>query len=276
MENPTPQPNYFRFTDAPPEAPKPWFQRPEVLKRAAIIAGAVVVLGFGGVFAVNLVKNISQGGIKNEVDAAKNEVVQRQADCAPDDTACKTQAQTEVARTAGIAQACEGLESPALENCVTLVARSEKDGTACALLSGDAQTSCKDSVLLVRAEAGEGMSICNDVSDATKKVSCEALVTSTARATGDCAKYGVETSVCDKRAALQALLEAGDYAGCAELPADDRVACEDMFVSTDADADGLSAKEEAEIGTSDSKTDTDGDGYGDGTEVKAGYNPLNE
>lgn len=277
MENTPQQPNYFRFSDAPlqTEVPKPWFRRPEVLKRLTMIAVAILVLGFGGVFVVNFVKNISGSGPKSEIEAAKDEVVQRQEDCNEDDEACKAHAQTAVARTAGVAEACEGLTEGELENCVTLVALQKKDTSSCASLEKDAERSCKDSVLLARAEGGEGMSMCDDIENASKKNSCQALVTSTARTTGDCAKYGVEESVCDKQSTLLALLQSGNYAGCAELPQEEREECQDLFSSTDADTDGLTAKEEAEIGTSDQNTDTDGDGYSDGTEVAAGYNPLN-
>lgn len=276
METPTQQPQYFRFNDAPQEqAPKPPLWRPEVLKRIGIIAGAILVLIFGGIFLTNFVKNMSDSEAQNELEATEAEVVQRQADCEDGDEACKEQAQTNVARASGIVEACEGLEGDAFENCVTLIAMEEKDRDACASLETDEQTVCEDAVLLARAEDGEGMSICEEVQDASKKTSCQALVTSTARSSGDCAKYGVDESVCDAQAVLNALLEAGDFSGCSELSEENRETCIDMFVSTDADADGLTAKEEAEIGTSDQKADTDGDGYDDRTEVEAGYNPLN-
>ena len=70
------------------------------------------------------------------------------------------------------------------------------------------------------------------------------------------------------------MLAAGNFSGCAELSEEERVQCTEIFSSTDADVDGLTAQKEAELGTSDANADTDGDGYADGEEVSAGYNPL--
>jgi hypothetical protein len=276
MENPIPQqPQYFRFSDTPAEqqAPKPWFRRPEVLKRGGLVAGGLVVLGFVGVFGVNLYRSWTSASI-SKLEVTQNEVAQRQADCDPSDEVCKAQAQTSVAREAGIAEACEGLEKDEQENCVTLIAQENKDSAACSALDSDAEAVCADSVLLARAADGEGMAICEGIVNEGKKYSCEALVRSTALASGDCEKYSVESSVCDERLVITTLLAAGDYEGCAELPEEERANCADMFSSTDADADGLTAQREAELGTSDTKADTDGDGYDDRTEIEAGYNPL--
>ena len=44
--------------------------------------------------------------------------------------------------------------------------------------------------------------------------------------------------------------------------------------STDSDRDGLTDKEEEELGTNAQKPDSDSDGYSDGLEVASGYNPL--
>lgn len=276
MENFTPQqPQYFRFSDAPAEqqAPKPWFRRPEVLRRGGLGVGGLIVLGFVGVFGVNLYRSWTSASI-SKLEITQNEVAQRQADCDPSDKACKSQAQTSVAREAGMVEACEGLEKDEQENCVTLIAQENKDSTACSVLDGDAETTCKDSVLLARAAAGEGMSICEGMVNEGKRDSCEALVRSSALASGDCEKYGVEVTECDEQSVITALLAAGNYEGCAELAEEQRANCTDMFSSIDADADGLTAKKEAELGTSDTKADTDGDGYDDRTEIEAGYNPL--
>ena len=273
MENPSPQPQYFKFNDAPPEAPKPWFQRPEVLKRIGIAVVALLLLVGIAIFANNLIGSMNAGP-KSELEATRAEVAQRQADCDAGDEACKTQAQTEVARASGVAAACEGLETSLMENCVTLIAREQKDSSVCAMLSAEAQTTCVDAVLLARVADGEGMALCDDVTDSSKKNSCEVLVTATARSSGECAKYGVSEDVCDAQQIISDLLTAGNFSGCAELAEDERVQCAEIFSSTDTDVDGLTAQEEAEIGTSDTNADTDGDGYTDGEEVSAGYNPL--
>lgn len=276
METPTPQPQYFRFNESPQEqAPKPPLWRPEVLKRIGLIAGVILVLVFGGVFLVNFIKNMQSGGAQSELEATEAEVAQRQADCEEGDETCKDQAQTNVARASGIVEACEGLEEDALSNCVTLIAMEEKDGEACSALEGGDRTECKDAVLLARAEDGEGLAICEGIESTAKKAACQALVTSTARASGDCAKYGVEESVCDTQEMINGFIAAGDISGCAELPEEERILCTELFSSTDADGDGLTAEREAGLGTSDQQADTDGDGYDDGTEVEAGYNPLN-
>lgn len=276
MENPTPQPQYFRFNDAPQEsAPKQPLWRPESLKRIGIIVGVLFVLVLGGIFLTNFVKSLSGDEVQSELEAAEAEVAQRQEECEEGDEACKDQAQTEVARASGVVEACNGLEEQALLNCVTLIAMEEKNQYACNTLGGGEQTMCSDAVLLARAEAGEGMSICKDIKDSTKKTSCEALVTSSARASGDCVKYGVDQSVCDAQGVINALLAAGDFSGCAELPEEERIMCVERFSSTDADSDGLTAQEESAYGTSDQSADTDGDGYDDRTEIEAGYNPLN-
>lgn len=272
MENPSSQPQYFRLNDAPPEAPKPWFRRPEVLKRIAFIGGVLLGVIFLGIFVKNLVESMSSGP-KSELEAAKEEMAQRQAECDEEDEACKAQAQKDVARASGVAAACEGLEEKKKESCVTLIAREKKDAESCKLLSGDAQSRCTDSVIIARVADGEGMSACEDIS-AEKKVACENVVKANARSSGDCAKFGVAEEVCDERAMLKELLATGNFAGCAELSEELREECLDLFSSTDADEDGLTAKEEAEVGTSDKNADTDGDGYSDGTEVESGYNPL--
>ena len=136
MENPSPQPQYFRFNEDPQQAPKqsPW--RPEVIKRIALIGAVILVLILAGVFITNLVKGLSSSDAQKELEATQAEVAQRQEDCNEDDETCKNQAQTQVARAAGIAEACEGLEDKALKNCVTLIAQKEKDADACDALEG--------------------------------------------------------------------------------------------------------------------------------------------
>lgn len=274
MENSSSQPQYFKFNDTPPEAPKRWFRRPEVLKRIGIVASAMLLLVGFAIFAKNLMSSMSTGP-ESEFEAAQAEVAQRQADCDADDEVCKAQARTEVARASGVAAACEGLEVSLMENCVILIAREQKDSSVCAMLTAEAEITCVDSVLLARVAGGEGMALCDDVVDSSKKNSCRAVVTATARSSGECAKYGVSEEVCNTQQVIDDLLAAGSFSGCAELTEEDRVQCIEMFSSTDADGDSLSAQEEAELGTSDTNADTDGDGYSDGEEVAAGYNPLN-
>lgn len=274
MENPSSQPQYFKFNNEPPEAPKRWFQRPEVLKRVGIVSGSMLLLIGLAIFANNLIKSMNSGP-KSELEATQAEVAQRQADCDANDEACKAQAQTEVARASGIAAACAGLEADAQENCVTLIAREKKDSSSCESLAQEAEEICKDAVILARVADGEGMGLCESVTDPVKKVSCQAVVTAVARSSGECVKYGVSEEVCDAEQVITNLLTTGNFAGCATLEESERVQCIEVFSSTDADADGLTAQEEAEIGTLDTNPDTDGDGYSDGEEVAAGYNPLN-
>jgi hypothetical protein len=253
MENPTQQPNYFRFTGAPPEAPKPWFQRREVLKRGAIMGGVLIFVILLVIFAANWIKTFSSQGPKSAIEAAEQEVIERQADCDEGDAACKEQAQAKVARAAGIKEACEGLSEHMLQNCVVLIAQDTKDVSVCEVLSGGSQDACTDSVLLARAADGEGITICAGIQDATKKNSCTSLVTATARASGDCATYGVSEEVCDAQNSIKALLAAGNLAGCVELGEEERENCIDAFASADSD----------------------GDGYDDRTEIESGYNPFN-
>lgn len=250
MENPSSQPQYFRFTNESPEAPKPWFRRPETLKRIALIVGVLLVLVFAGIFLSNLIKSMTDAGPRSALEAAREEMAQRQAECDAEDSTCKAEAQKEVARASGVAAACEGLEEKKKENCVTLIAREQKGASTCELLAGDAHVRCTDSVLIARVADGEGMSVCQQASSA-KKQACENVVKSTARASGRCTELGVPEEVCNERALITELLRTGNLAGCAELGEEARAECLDLFFSTD----------------------TDGDGYSDGTEVQSGYNP---
>lgn len=274
MENPSSQPEYFKFNDTPPEAPKRWFQRPEVLKRIGIIVGVTLLLVGIAIFANNLIGNMNAGP-KSELEATQTEIAQRQADCAADDKVCKTRAQTEVARASGIAAACEGLENDSMENCMTLIALERKDSAACGSLLAEAQATCVDAVLLARVADGEGMALCDDVTDSSKKASCQDLVTASARSSGECGKYGVSEEVCESVDTIQQLLLTANLSGCIELTEESRVECMERFTVFDGDGDGLSVGREIELGTSDTNADTDGDGYSDGEEVLAGYNPLN-
>lgn len=273
MENLSPQPQYFRLNDTPPSAPDPWFRRPEVLKRLGMGFVALIAVIFVGVFVRNVFLTMTSG-TKTALEAAQQESAQRQADCDSADTECKANAQTDVAREAGIVAACSGLSDAFLENCVTLLARDKKDTSSCDDLSGDAQARCADAVLLLRAQNGEAISICDGVKDSGKQNSCRALVASYAKSKGDCASYGVEQSICDDDKIIKDLLASGNFAGCGELAQEQRENCIEMFSVRDADADGLTAKRESELGTSDQRADTDGDGYSDSVEVAAGYNPL--
>ncbi len=272
MENPSPQPQYFRFSNEPTEAPKPWFRRPEVVKRILGIGGVVVAILFLAIFVTNLVKSISDSP-KNAKEAAEQEMAQRQIECEESDEACKMRVQKEIARTSGVASVCDGLEEKKKESCVTLAAREKKNTATCSALSGDAATRCKDSVLIARVADGEGMEVCQETSE-EKRMQCENIVTSQARALGTCTELGVAEEVCAEKKTIEALVSAGNFAGCAELAEEQRGECVDMFTSIDADGDGLNAKKEAELGTSDSNSDTDGDGYSDAVEVQSGYNPL--
>lgn len=273
MENPSPQPQYFSLTETPPELPKPWFRRPEMIKRIGMGGGVLLLLIFGGIFTKNLLKNTP--GPQNELEATRAEVVQRQAECEPSDTACMARAQAEVARASGIAAACAGLDTDMQENCVTLVAIEKKDRTLCDELEKTLQETCSDAVLLARAAEGEHRDLCKDVVDELKRSSCEALITAMARSLGDCEAYGVDQEVCDAQENIVLLLAEGNYPGCAELAEEERIQCMELFSSTDADKDGLTAQEESELGTSDASADTDGDGYSDRQEIESGYNPLN-
>ena len=273
MENPSSQPQYFRFNDTPPEAPKRWFQRPEILRRVGAIVVVMLLLIGVGIFVNNLLKSMN-GKQRSELEATRAEVVQRQADCGADEEVCRAQAQTEVARSVGIKEACVGLSEKYLQNCIAMIALQGKDASSCEMLDGEKRISCIDAVLLARAVDGEGVALCDSVNDASKKNSCNAIVTATARFSGDCKKYGIAEEVCEAQRRIEELLSAANFGGCAELGEEERVECIEAFTVFDGDGDGISVGREIELGTSDANADTDGDGYPDGEEVIAGYNPL--
>ncbi len=265
-------PQFFSFQEEPPK-PQAWYRNPQIIKKILLIGGIFIAVLFLGLFLYNVIKNRG-GNAQSALDATKQEITARQAECEQGNESCMTQTQADIARVAGQAEACEGLNDAKKENCVTLIAKDKKDSTLCGELSAEAKTRCADAVALRRAADGEGMSVCDDIVDASLKSACTAQVESTARAKGNCAELGVDEGVCDTRAQLEAIYVAGNMAACAELEQSLREECLDYFTSIDADGDGLRADEEAKIGASDRLADTDGDGYDDGTEVRSGYDPL--
>ena len=272
MPDSQPTPQFFAYEEKP--APKtPWYRQPKNLRLAGIIGGGVLVLIFAGVLLWNIVASRTSGP-RSALEAAQNEVAQRQADCEEGDQACKTQAQTEVARASGEAKACEGLDEKNKTNCVSLIAREKKDAKVCDELGGEDKTSCKDGVLLLVAQDGGTMAACDAITSMSLKASCQAEVKYRARAEGKCAELGVNENECDIAAKLEAIYAATDMDACLELAADDRDECLEYFTTFDIDEDGLRADEESTAGTSDRNADTDGDGYTDKEEIDSGHDPL--
>ncbi|MBI1908342.1 hypothetical protein HYS28_02910 [Candidatus Uhrbacteria bacterium] len=249
-------------------------------RRALVIAVVAVAALAVAVLLGLYIKNRFTGpfsdgyGDGTDIEADIASEVSRECADADDVAACEDRVRSEMAQDAAMPEACEGLEEPAFTNCVMLIAQDEMDAAVCSALDAEAKTSCQDDVAFRLAVANEDYAACADLTDETLRANCEARLLSVVIASGDCAAYGVDASVCNGQAQLDAVIAAGDPEGCNTLPDELEGDCRDAFASLDADHDGLSLGEEYGYGTDPKNADTDGDGYNDGREVQNGYDPT--
>ncbi len=219
------------------------------------VAVGVTVLGLMGVYAFQSLRlsNMADDRASDVGKAVANET----ADCAKtDDVAlCEARGRTNAAVATGSAFACTSLKGSELENCVRLVARSEADVDACAVLDKEGRTRCEDGAWSALAKAASDYDLCTHIVDEELQAGCQAQ-----RITFP--------------AMLEAIVASGDPDGCLQLEAEEEEGCRDMFISLDRDGDGLSRLKESQLGTSDDNADTDGDGYTDKQEIESGHDPL--
>lgn len=258
-----PQPAFYSLTPDPVPAPEPFYKK----RHFGMVVGAVVVAMLIGagiiVFAANLIRVNNQA--KQEIATKAAAVKQMVEDGTP---------QTEAARENGFIDGCQGQTGEEYANCVSLIAFDAMDSKACGALTDAEKEACTNGVLLLKLQAGKDYKACDQITDEVMKTACQAAVTQSAVQAGECVLYGVAPVNCEAKIALDAVVAAGDPASCVSLAEGERAKCQDIFNSTDADADGLTLAEEHTHGTSDQQTDTDGDGYTDGEEVASGHDPL--
>ncbi len=266
-------PQFFRVT--PPDAPLAQSRLRGRLPptRSLVILGSLSVgLVFLGVWGWNAWQSSRELTPREKAIQALEE---RRSACSSDDVNCLRSATADVARETGVGDVCVGLEGGEYSSCISLAAKSARSTTLCDSLMGEEdKNSCRDGVILARANAGDLMTLCASASRESVRYACEGLITQRAIREGNCVAYGVPEEACTTQMRIESILASGSPSACAELPSEERATCQDLFASRDSDTDGLSAEQEARYGTSDTMQDTDGDGVFDGDEVAAGQNPL--
>lgn len=260
------QPQYFTPNEAPP-APVPFWRS----------KNGLAVLGFGALVVVLVIIFIVNTVASRRTATNDAELSHALTDCATakDPAACEVKARTDAARQGNGSGACKGLEGDALTGCVTLAAFASLNEDDCDdAADAEGKTSCADSVRLRNAVAQNDYGMCADIQSETTRATCQTRLLSIVVAAGKCEENGVDAAVCDARMQMTTIVDAGDYKACAGLPSPYNVDCQDVFSSVDRDGDGLTRKEEFEVGTSDDAADTDGDGYADKDEIESGHDPL--
>ena len=265
--------NYFSLDEQTPVVLPWWKMRTHQMRMLAAI-GILVGVGVVGYYGYQTYSLTHVDVAK--VDQANTIITNAVASCATekDPKACKDRARSDAARTTGQTAVCDGLVDIALSNCVTLIAMDSADPEACSVLSGDEESTCRDAATLRAAKATKDYALCGSIVAKAGKASCRAQLVGVVIAAGECAKYAIDSAICEYPAKLDAVILRGNPAGCAQFSGEQRAGCEDMFSSLDQDADGLSLLEEYKLGTSDTNADTDGDGYTDSQEVASGHDPL--
>ncbi|MFZ2681888.1 MAG: thrombospondin type 3 repeat-containing protein [Patescibacteria group bacterium] len=291
--------NYQYYDPSPQPTVTKWWQRRRMWQLFGLLAVTAGVLTFVVIAAVNVLKNKDLANQEPDImEQAQALESQLMAECEEGDDVCLALARADAARALGSSQACVGLDDGPLESCLTLIARDQMSLETCKALSGQAQVSCTDEVLLLKANADKSLANCAQITDEATEGTCLAQVSALLVAQGKCAEAGVESGVCDGIALVSAAMQTGDPAACAALADEEqRYECEQGINSIDEDRDGLVLSAEFSLGLSDSiadgdgdglsdgdevhvhgtdptKTDTDGDGFTDGGEVQTGYDPL--
>lgn len=255
-------------------------------KAIAIAAGAAIVLvalGVGGWLLY------SRNGSKERAAAQLSELARMEAASCPDGaSSCEAARVGAVAERSLSAEPCRLLEGEDFDNCVWGVAMAAKDPQTCASVADEwSRVTCMDGIREALGREGD-ISQCAGVSTAERRQRCENLALGPVTA-ANCAQRGKGEAYCADLALFERVVKGSDPAACASI-ADEGLrencvdsvgyvgAVEEPVVVTpqadaDADADGLTASQEAAYGTSDANPDTDGDGFKDGDEVKAGYDP---
>ena len=265
--------NYFSLDEQTPVV-LPWWKVRKNQMRMLAVVGIMVGVGVVGYYGYQTYSLTHVDVAK--VDQANTIITNAVASCATDKDpkACEDRARADAARSTGQSSVCKGLTERELANCVALIAMDTGDKDICAQLSGEDQSVCEDSAMLVAAKKAKDYGACSSISNAEVKVSCQDQLVAVVVAAGECAKYGIEETICGFSAKVDAVVASGNPAGCEQFSGEQQAGCEDMFSSLDQDADGLSLLEEYKLGTSDTKADTDGDGYTDSQEVASGHDPL--
>lgn len=203
------------------------------------------------------------------------------------------------------AELCLALEGKALEDCVVSLARDRVEMEDCRVLKAEARDRCEDVVLYVTAKAQNDVRLCESIQNDKQRDQCSADITASVVVDGTCAEHGIDPTLCDRRAIMDAAARHLDVDRCNELDTQEWIeSCQlmveealDDSAALDADGDGLSNGEEANLGTDPARADsdgdrlndydevqvyssdplnqdTDGDGYIDGEEVENGYSPT--
>ncbi|MEK7632477.1 MAG: thrombospondin type 3 repeat-containing protein [Patescibacteria group bacterium] len=265
--------NYFSLDEQTPVV-LPWWKVRKNQMRILAAVGIAVGVGIVGYYGYQTYSLTHVDVAK--VDQAKNIIANAAASCATDKDpkACEDRARSDAARTTGQSSVCSGLSDKKLTNCVTLIAMDLGDKDVCAVLSGSDQSKCENEAVFAAATRAGDYGMCSSITDDTVKTTCEAQLVSVVIAAGECAKYGIDDTVCGFQVKLDAVVASGNPSGCAQFSDEQMATCEDMFSSLDQDGDGLSLLAEYKLGTSDTNADTDGDGYTDNQEVASGHDPL--
>ncbi|MBP9827673.1 hypothetical protein KBC55_00790 [Patescibacteria group bacterium] len=268
--------NDQEFFDLEPasQASAPSWRKPKML---AAIGGAivgVVLLGGIGVYAWSLLSSGGNQLPQGTERTAEELAAQMMESCADDDASCVNQANANAAREVGDITACAEVTGVAYDECLSVIAFDQGDATLCERVSNDRRTACADNAWIKAASSQKKYALCANITDNDRRTACEENVGVQAASANNCAGFGAPESYCSQKLAVEAVLIAGDPAGCLSLSVEGRIECQELFPVRDDDSDGLTKEQEFELGTSDQMADTDGDGYNDGEEVAGGYNPL--
>lgn len=291
--------NYQYYDPSPGVTPVVWWKRKRVWQLTGLIVLALVVLGFVGVLAMNVLQNkqLADGGV-DVMSQADGIAFVLESNCDEGDQACINRARADAARALGAAQACNKLSDQSFAVCVTLIAQDTFNPEVCKSLAGDDQQACFDKAFFALATKETKLDHCKKISSETSRSACLALITARAIVSNTCAQAGVDVSECQALDALRAAMLAGDQATCDALEEEqDRIDCtaaiwsvdddnDDLVLAdevsrglldtvSDSDADGLTDGSEVHVHlTNPSLADTDADGYSDGTEIAGGFDPL--
>lgn len=240
-------------------------------RNIGLIVGLVIIVLLSIVLIV-------RGNVRENSNAAVVRSASDQIDECGNDVECRDRILNSLGAEAGEINACRNLDGTELASCIRSQALTTKSVAVCNKLSGDDRDLCRDRVYFSLAGEEVNHLTCKNIKDEELRVSCARSVyvesIDSLEACSDLPNPVNEE--CKVRYQGNDIYESAQADACDSLESSSIQVCRSLQLITDFDGDGLTLREELDLGTSDTNRDSDGDGFDDATEIANGFNPLGE